>query len=117
MYDLTYQQEGWASESGQYQRARGTGGRAQRFIEEEPGVERGDEFYLRAFWELSSERQFGQAIGPVPWSKIVQYGVRRNLDDAMMVVFESVVRNLDEAYLKWQRDQQKRRIEQTRPKE
>ena len=91
MYDLTYQRDGWASESGQYQRARGTGGRAQKFIEDEPPYVRGDEFYLRAFWELSSERQFGQAIGPIPWSKIVMYGERRNLDDSMMGVFERVV--------------------------
>jgi hypothetical protein len=34
----------------------------------------------------------------------------------MMDVFEYVLRELDETYLKWQRDQQQRRIEQTRPK-
>jgi hypothetical protein len=77
---------------------------------------RGDIFYLRAFWELSSERQFGHAIGPIPWSKIIFYGERRNLDDAMMEVFEFIVRELDEAYLKWQRDEQQRRTEQTRSK-
>lgn len=77
---------------------------------------RGDEFYMRAFWNLSSERQFGHAIGPIPWSKIIDYGERRNLDDTMMDVFEHVLRELDEAYLKWQRDRQKREIEQTRPK-
>ena len=77
---------------------------------------RGDVFYIRAFWELSSERQFGQAIGPIPWSKIISYGERQNLDDAMMDVFEFVLRELDEAYLKWQRDRQQRQIEQTRPK-
>lgn len=101
---------------GQYQRARGTGGRAQQFIEEEPPLQRGDDFYLRAFTDLSSERQFGHAIGPIPWSKIVWYGERRNLDDPMMRVFEFVMRELDEAYLKFQRDEQQRRIEQTRPK-
>lgn len=34
----------------------------------------------------------------------------------MMRVFEFVMRELDEAYLKFQRDEQQRRIEQTRPK-
>lgn len=85
-------------------------------MDEEPAVHRGDDFYLRAFWELSSERQFGHAIGPIPWSKIVQYGERRKLDDAMMLVFEHVMRILDEAYLRWQRDDQERRIEQNKPK-
>ncbi len=31
-----YQRDGWASESGRYQKCRGTGGRPQKFIEEEP---------------------------------------------------------------------------------
>jgi len=71
---------------------------------------------MRGFWELSSERQFGHCIGPIPWSKILEYGSWRGLDDAMLAVFEHVIRELDEAYLKWQRDEQERRIEQTRPK-
>ena len=83
---------------------------------EEPALIRGDEFYLRAFWELSSERQFGHAIGPIPWSKIVEFGERAGLDYAMGQVFVRVIRELDEAYLEWQRTQQKRRTEQTRPK-
>ena len=113
---MTFQSEGWASTSGQYQKARGTGGRAQRFIEKEPPYVRGDEFYMRAFWELSSERQFGQAIGPIPWSKIVSYGERQGLDNTMLKVFEHVIRELDEQYLRWQRDQQQRRIDQTSPR-
>jgi len=71
---------------------------------------------MRAFWELSSERQFGTCIGPIPWSKILEYGERKGLDYSMLAVFERVVRDLDEAYLEWQRDDQKRRTEQTRPK-
>lgn len=71
---------------------------------------------MRAFWELSSERQFGQCIGPIPWSKTVAYGERAGLDYSMVAVFVSVIRELDEAYLSWQRDDQKRRTEQTRPK-
>lgn len=77
---------------------------------------RGDEFYMRAFWNLSSERQFGQVLGPIPWSKIIDYGERRKLDDAMVGVLEHVVREMDECYIRWQRDQQQRRVEQTRPK-
>ena len=75
---------------------------------------RGDDFYLRAFENLSSERQFGDALGPIPWSKIVLYGDRKHLDDAMVDVFVYVIRELDTAYLKWQRDQQERRINQAR---
>lgn len=76
---------------------------------------RGDEVYLRAFWELSTERQFGQVVGPIPWSCIVAYGRHVGLDDSMLRVFERVVRSLDEEYLAWLREEQKRKTEQTRP--
>ena len=77
---------------------------------------RGDDLYLQAFNALSSERQFGQTIGPIPWSKIVFYGEKKKLDDAMMGVFEHVIREMDEAYLRYQRDQQERRLQQSRRK-
>lgn len=115
-YDLACQHDGWASESGQYQRARGTGGRQQKFLDDEPPYARGDDFYMRAFWQLSTERQFGQVIGPIPWSKIISYGERESLDYYMCSVFVHVVRELDECYLKWTRDKQERQVEQTRPK-
>lgn len=70
---------------------------------------RGGDFYLHAFWELSTCRNFGYAIGPIPWHRIVQYGSRKGLDDAMMGIFEHVIRELDEAYLEWQRTEQKQR--------
>lgn len=65
---------------------------------------RGDEFYMRAFWELSSCRQFGDVIGPIPWDKIMDYAERKHLEPDMIAVFEDVMRQLDEAYLGWQRD-------------
>lgn len=68
---------------------------------------RGDEFYIRAFWELSSCRQFGQFIGPIPWHRIVQYGERKGLDGGMIGVLEVVIRELDEVYLRDLRDQRR----------
>lgn len=66
-----------------------------------------DDFYMEAFWELSTTRQFGQAIGPIPWHHIVQYGVHHGLDGAMLNVLVRVVRILDEAWLLWQRENQR----------
>ncbi len=37
----------------------------------------------------------------------MEYGERKDLASAMMRVFEVVIRELDEAYLQWQRDQRK----------
>lgn len=65
---------------------------------------RGDDFYIRAFWELSSCRQFGQVVGPIPWHRIVEYARMYHLDDDLLDVFILVMRELDEAYLRQQRD-------------
>lgn len=73
---------------------------------------RGDEFYIRAFWELSSCRDFGQFVGPIPWDKIILYGERKGLDSDMINVLEVVIRELDEVYLRDLREQ--RRSEQER---
>lgn len=79
-----------------------------------PANVRGDDFYLRAFWELSSERHFGHAIGPIPNSKVWEYGYRHGLNRGMIAVLETVIRELDEHWLEWQRTEQKRRTETTR---
>jgi len=64
---------------------------------------------MRAFWELSTERQFGQIIGPIPNSKVVQYGYRHGLNPGMIAVLETVIRELDEKWLGWQREEQRQR--------
>lgn len=63
---------------------------------------------MHAFWELSTERQFGHVIGPIPHSKIVAYGYRARLSEGMLRVFEHVIRELDEHWLMWQRDAQRK---------
>lgn len=104
-------------ESGQY--AQSSGGKNKpggvpAWYRDQPQLIRGDEFYLTAFWELSSCRQFGYSIGPIPWNRVVEYGERRRLDRRMIKVFEVVLRELDEVYLAWLRDNQERKTEQTR---
>lgn len=65
---------------------------------------RGDDFYMRAFSELSSCRDYGGgSIGPIPWHHVIQYGSLFGLDVGMMDVFVSVIRELDEAFLEDQR--------------
>lgn len=100
-------------ETGQYERNTGT---VPDWYADRPETLACDDLYMEAFWELSTTRQFGHAIGPIPWHQIVQYGVHRGLDPVMIRVLERVVRTLDEAWLEWQRDNQKRRTEQTKPK-
>jgi hypothetical protein len=100
-------------ESGQYER---NTGRLPDWWDKKPPEVRGDDFYIRAFWELSSCRQFGQFVGPIPWDKIVAYGERKRLDSAMIDVLEVVIRELDEVYLSDLRENRRRQTETTSPK-
>jgi len=69
----------------------------------------GDGFYLEAFRSLSTERQIGVAQGPIPDSKIVEYGLRRGLDhDVVEGLLAPVVREMDTAYLRWNSEQSER---------
>lgn len=67
---------------------------------------------MRAFWELCSERQFGQSMGPIPWSSIAIYADRCQLDDDMRAVFEYVIRDMDECYIRYQIDEQETRAKE-----
>jgi hypothetical protein len=92
-------------ESGQYQNA--NSGRLPDWYVKKPAEVRGDDFWLRAFADLCSERAFGTAIGPIPWSKIVMYGERKGLDRAMIGVLEVLIREMDEVYLSDLRETQR----------
>ena len=72
---------------------------------EDPAPGPQDDFYLRAFWDLSTEREVGFGVGPIPWSKIVEYGELEGLDLDVMRSFVRVVREMDTGYLKWQSDE------------
>lgn len=100
-------------ESGQYQQATG---RVPDWWDKQPRMVRGDELYLEAFWELSSCRNFGMGIGPIPWNFIVMYGERKGLDPGMLNVFVYVIRALDEVYLKDLNDDRRKETDQTERK-
>lgn len=97
-------------ESGQYER---NTGKLPDWWDKKPPEVRGDDFYIRAFWELSSCRQFGQFVGPIPWHRIVQYGERKGLDRDMIEVLEVVMRELDETYLRDLQEQRRQGQQQS----
>ncbi len=78
-----------------------------RWYLDEPVLLPGDEFYMVAFSALSTCRHFGQMVGPIPWDRIIDYGCRKRLNSGMLDVFEVVIRQLDEMYLKQLRDDQR----------
>ena len=72
---------------------------------EEPQLLPGEDVYLSAFFSLSTERQLGWSTGPIPDSKIFEYGERLGFDEAMIDLLRSVIRHLDKAFLDWTAEQ------------
>lgn len=79
------------------------------WFRQEPELETWDHFYLRAFWDLSTERQIGAAVGPIPATKIDDYACRKGLDLSMMEAFKTIIRTMDRTYLKWLEKERERK--------
>jgi hypothetical protein len=71
------------------------------WYEEEPDYPPGLDFYMRAFWQLSTERQIGFSVGPIPVSKIEEFGEKRGYDPITLDIFRHLIREVDAAYLDW----------------
>lgn len=56
---------------------------------------------MRAFWQLSTERQIGFSVGPIPVSKIEEFGEKRGYDPITLDIFRHLIREVDAAYLDW----------------
>lgn len=40
-------------------------------------------------------------MGPIPWNRIVEYGLRAELEPDIQKAFEATMRAMDNAYLEW----------------
>ncbi len=67
-----------------------------------------DSYYIQAFWDLSTERQLGFTVGPIPQSAIQRYPGVDQLSPAMMVLFKTVIRSMDSTYRDWAESERKR---------
>ena len=56
-------------------------------------------FFLTAFYKLSTERSVGMGVGPIPWSKIVQYGRHYGFEGVSLEVFCDIIERLDSHYV------------------
>lgn len=65
---------------------------------------------MEAFNDLSTCRDFGNGIGPIPWDKIVSYGLHVGLDEYMLPVFKVIMRKLDDAYRDWYSDKRRQEL-------
>lgn len=66
----------------------------------------GEEFYIIAFWDLSTERGMsGSMIGSIPWSKAREYARVHGVDPSMLDPFWRIIAVMDDAYLGYQTKQ------------
>lgn len=67
-----------------------------------PELTQGEAWLLRAFWDLSTERQrTGGGMGPIPWTAIRTYANEAGLDFQARGVLFAVMHALDVAYIEW----------------
>lgn len=76
------------------------------WFRQEPDRDPHDAWYHQAFWDLSTERQLGFSAGPIPISRILEYGQRACFEGDMLDVFVRIIRTMDGAYLSWVRKEQ-----------
>ena len=67
---------------------------------DEPEVYPADYFYIKSFDDLNTCRSFGMSIGPIPWRDIIEYAHYQNLEDNFIDHFVSIIRIMDNAYIK-----------------
>jgi hypothetical protein len=76
---------------------------------EEPIILPGEEFYIKAFFHLSTCRHGnGMSTGPIPWNNCLEYGLLAGLDNDIIETFIEIIRVMDTIYLKWQDDEAKK---------
>lgn len=64
---------------------------------EQPEVPLHMQFYMTAFFDLSTERQIGMGIGPIPRSKMREYARELGVQD--FDAFRSIIGAMDDEYL------------------
>lgn len=67
-------------------------------------------FFIQAFDDLATCRQFGFGIGPIPWRDVVLYGRFHGFEGESLQLFVDVIRELDKLYLA--RIEEERKVEE-----
>jgi hypothetical protein len=92
--------------------ARETGAPLPKFVLDAPVLE--DSYQRRvldAFWKLSTCREVGMAIGPIPWSDAHTFA-RVHQFDADQVEYDTfmqIITEMDQTFIEYQKDETERR--------
>lgn len=69
-------------------------------LQNPPQLGAGLGLYNFAWQDLTSERQIGMAVGPIPWSKIRKWAKDNGIVGSDYRRFNWVIRQLDDAYIR-----------------
>jgi len=100
-FDLQYFDKEWSIKAGIAK-----GRPLPEWINDEPPRLPNENFYLRAFNDLTTCRDVGTSIGPIPWRDIFVYAGFKGLEHDLIDPFIQIIREMDSAYLDYQRDKQ-----------
>jgi len=78
----------------------------------EPDLNPGDDFFLTAFYDLSTCRQYSESVpGHIPWTAIAEYSDRSGLYPETAAGFIRVIRSMDSVFLQWHAGKQKQEMD------
>lgn len=77
-------------------------------IQNSPSILPGLELYYIGFLDLNSSRPLGfSGVGPIPWSVVEDYCVKKELDEEQNEAMHHHIGELDKAYIKRQQKKNK----------
>lgn len=71
-------------------------------IKNKPEITTGLDLYWKAFQDLSSDRDIGMGVGPIPWSAMHTWASRNHIRGDDFERFVLVLRGLDNVYMEKQ---------------
>lgn len=84
---------------------------------EEPPIYQGDDFFLTAFFDLSTCRYYSEGTpGHIPWTSIIQYADWAGLYPEVCAGFVRIIRAMDAVFLKWHAKKQKELVDREKRK-
>jgi hypothetical protein len=96
---LIYALEVGASEKTILQQAQRQRGPIPQVILDAPELQIGLEWTYSAFGKLTTCRQIGMGIGPIPWTAINEFCVKHQLNSDDQDDFEYLIEQMDDAYV------------------
>ena len=87
-----------------YMQAKKNGQPLPEFLANKPTLKQGLHYYMRAFFDLETERNVGFVVSPIPVTKIIEYGRYLNYKEYELEEFILIMRSLDNVALAYYRN-------------